>query len=206
MKSLQGKFLSFIQKPLPAILAIGLFGFVVHYLNFRNFGLYEDDYVFTGLFLEPDNYTIWEVLKSAFTRFFHGRPIGYSGQPIVTLLFAHHGLWLIYLFAFSILWFNACLIYRIFKSVSSPFLAFIAVVVFWVYPADTTKIYLTHAFQIQLSISFALIAILIYKKLPILSFLMAALCLMTYETAYLIFLLAPRQTGRRPRGNRRRGW
>lgn len=191
MKSLQGKFLSFIQKPLPAILAIGLFGFVVHYLNFRNFGLYEDDFIFTASFLDNEFQSVGQVLRYSFSSFFHGRPIGYSVQPVLSMLFATHGLWLIYLLAFSILWLNASIVYILFRSYVSPFLALLAVMVYWLYPADTTKIYLTHAFQIQLSISFALLAILIYKKYPWPAFFIAALCMMTYETAYLTFILAP---------------
>jgi hypothetical protein len=70
--------------------------------------------------------------------------------------------------------------------------AAVGAAVFCLFPADTTKILLTHDFQLQPSLTFALLAALAYaaSRLP-LAYLLAAGALLAYENGYLALFALP---------------
>lgn len=83
-----------------------------------------------------------------------------------------------------------CLIYKILCRIATPASAFLGAAVYMTFPADATKILLTHSLQIQPGIFFCLLAILFYERHKILSYLIASVSLLFYETTFLPYLSA----------------
>ncbi|HAC66148.1 MAG TPA: hypothetical protein DCF68_22100 [Cyanothece sp. UBA12306] len=165
---------------------------IAHFLNSSSFGLYEDDYyriseVFDMNWLELVNC----ILQRSNSQ---GRPLHDGFQYLLSFLgFKIAGLQGIYFLAFTVVIANCFLFYFILRQLSSSFIfAVSGTFAFALFPADTTKILLTHSFGIQTSITFLLIAIFLYlidKKY--ISYIFIFLTLLTYETLFPVFLAVP---------------
>jgi hypothetical protein len=108
------------------------------------------------------------------------------------IMFQLGGIVGVYVFGTLILLFNAILLYRFASKFIPVGFAVLASLLYILYPADTAKPLLTHIYQLQLSLAFLLIALNQYVSgRRILSYILALGCLLTYEVAFLPFLVAP---------------
>ena len=127
-------------------------------------------------------------------RYGQGRPF-HDG---LILLFSFLGLKLgglrvVYWVAYIIVTINSFLFYTLLKRLSKhQIFAVTGALAFCLFPADTTRAFLTHSFGVQPSLTFLLLAINCYisgnKKLSYLVILGSLLC---YETFFPVFLAAP---------------
>lgn len=177
-----------------AWLALGFLAatvWVAHFLNFLHFGLYEDDYaVVSGLWRLPD---FLENTRSALMDWPQGRPIGYLVLGIFSFVGEKlGGLPVIYMTGFAIVTLNAFLFYLLLRRIGTHAMAVTGALAFALFPADTTQTFLTHSLSLQVSITFLLMATLLYLSgRNVLSYLTISGSLLTYESPYLVFLAVP---------------
>jgi hypothetical protein len=172
------------------IFIIGLTRFSI--LN--TFGLYEDDWAFTGNAITKSFSQNISGITSAFQSFWQGRPL----HMTFIIFFASLGGYLgslkaLYIIGFLILCVNALLLYELLKKIfEETFVSLIITLFFCVYPADTTFNYLQHLFGIQTSLLLVLISFHFYfSRYRNISYVWSALSLLTYESIFLIFSAAP---------------
>ena len=177
-----------------AFAVILFFCFFANYYDFFHFGFYEDDYTTITPYLNmPMNkvFNIWSVLiERTFER---GRPLGNLIPSIAAITgFKLAGIPGIHLFGFIIVFINGLLVYKIVERRFEESLALFAGIIFVLYPAITVKQYLTHTLQLQSSLLIGLAAVYLYingrKKT---SYVLATLCLFTYELGFLPYLFSP---------------
>jgi hypothetical protein len=180
---------------IPKIAIFLLFAALVWMANFwhsASFGLYEDDWVRIPTIVGLS----WGELihKVIFDTGFQGRPF-HDG---LIYLFSYLGLKLgglryAYAIGFAIVTINAYLFYLLLNKVyNNQVFALTGAISFCLFPADSTRDYLTHSLGIQPSIGFLLTAFHCYiagrKKL---SYAVVFLCLIAYEPIFTVFLIAP---------------
>jgi len=170
------------------------------FLLSNSFGLYEDDWAFSGNAITNTFAENFSRISSALFTFWQGRPLHMSLLTLMPSLGSQlGGTDALYFLGFLILSSNACLIYYLLKRVSyQPYIPIIAALFFCLYPADTTFSYLQHLFGLQTSLLFLLLAFHCYLSagegqvyLKILSYLMSIFSLLTYESPFLTYLAAP---------------
>jgi hypothetical protein len=170
---------------------------IAHFFHSQNFGLYEDDYAFISPALGWNLSDLLHRTASVIKNWPQGRPIGFFLPPFLSFIGTHiGGLSATYLIAFGIITLNACLFYTLLKRVTKESTAFIGALAFCLFPADTTQPFLMHAFGLQTSLTFLLLASHTYlagrRSLP---YLIIAGALLTYESPFMVFLGMPLLTG-----------
>ncbi|MBN2215306.1 MAG: hypothetical protein JW723_13795 [Bacteroidales bacterium] len=174
-------------------IALLLLTFTAYYFSFNRFGLYEDDYYFIA---DPCNSTfaqIIEHIKWVFNSNPEGRILGFA-LPFVlaNAMYNLGGMPAVYLFGLIIVTTNGYLLYLVIKKTFPFILSLFTALLFLLAPMDTTKALLIHAYQLQISVLFLMTGLLLFlNKKFILSYFIAALSLITYETAFLPFFFAP---------------
>lgn len=170
------------------------------FLLSSSFGLYEDDWNFSGNAITNELIQNIDRISSALLTFWQGRPLHMTFLTFIPSFGSKiGGLNSLYFIGFLILSSNACLFYSLLKKISDqPYIAIIATLFFCLYPADTTFNYLQHLFGLQTSLLFLLLAFHFYviseersKYQIILSYTMAIFSLLTYESLFLTFFTAP---------------
>jgi hypothetical protein len=171
---------------------------MAHFALSRRFGFYGDDMFFSSPTM---SWTWGDLLAFCRTQLAYfpppqGRPIGFligSILPFIGYRIADvQGM---YLIGFAIIALNAILLYRLLKrSIPAP-MPLLAGIAFILFPGDTTRPFLTHEHILQPSLTFMLIASHMYlsggRWRRVLSYAVAALCLLTYESTILPFLAIP---------------
>jgi len=179
-----------------AATALGLCALLVwvaQFHHFRDFGLYEDDYFFISEAMGKSPAYLLSRFETAFTVLPQGRPLGFFLPDLLSFVGDKlGGLAGIYLLGFLVVTLNTFLCYRLLRVRVPLAPAAVGAAVFCLFPADTTKILLTHDFQLQPSLTFALLAALAYaaRRLP-LAYLLAAGALLSYENGYLALFGLP---------------
>lgn len=166
-----------------------------HFLLASHFGLYEDDWSRVPVAADISLTALSGLLKDFLTfRIGEGRPL----HDCFVYLFSFigwrlGGLEAIYWLAYAILALNVTLLYWFLRRMSGDrLLALSGTLAFILFPADTTRPFLTHALGVQPSLSFLLLACHTYLSgRRALSYFLATLCLMSYETFFLVFLSMP---------------
>jgi hypothetical protein len=132
-------------------------------------------------------------LQTALTSLPQGRPLGFFLPDLLSYVGDKlGGLPAIYLLAFLIVTLNTFLCYRLLRVRVPVAPAVVGAAVFCLFPADTTRTLLTHEFQLQPSLTFALLAALAYATAPKpLSYVLAAAALLCYESGYLALFALP---------------
>ncbi len=164
-----------------------------NYWYARSFGLYEDDYFFTIQAYGWDWANCWAHIKDAFLSWPQGRPVGFA--------FTHFFGWLTsradslmpgYALGAAILFTNAALLWRLAGRLLPAVPALVVAGVYCLYPVDASRMILMHrAFQL-LNFTFLLLAFHAYVRGGrILPYIFAACSLLTYESFFFPFLLAP---------------
>jgi hypothetical protein len=178
----------------PIALALSaLLVWTAQFHHFRDFGLYEDDYWFISEAMGKDLSYLLGRLQTAFTALPQGRPLGFFLPDLFAFVGDKlGGLAAIYLLGFLIVTLNTFLCYRLLRVRVPVAAAAVGAAVFCLFPADTTKILLTHDFQLQPSLTFALFASLAYsaERKPVAYFLSAG-ALLSYESGFLALFALP---------------
>ena len=186
---------SVITPRLLLLLVLAVTVLPAHFLHLRSLGLYEDDYWAIAPFLGAKNFALLDYAKYHFSVWMTGRPLNY----ILPAVFATYGSKLagldgIYLLTGSALLLNCLLVYGIARKFVSTPGALFGAAFYGLYPADTTKILLVHGAHVQTSMTFCLMAFALFlsaKPIRWLCYPVASLSLLSYESAYLPFILAP---------------
>ena len=166
---------------------------VAHFLHFNSLGLYEDDYSLVTTTMEKTWPDFLELIKKTIFTFFQGRVVGFLILYTVSFIGGHFvGLKLIYIIAYLFVLTNNILFYFFARSIwNQPTFAVFSTLAFTLFPADTTRAYLTHI-HVSPAFTFLLLAFLCYfTEKKILSYIFAAACLMCYETVFPLFITAP---------------
>jgi hypothetical protein len=169
--------------------------FAAHFSRLRQFGLYEDDYWSIAPHLGDSLGDLWTQARDLFSRWPQGRPLNHLMPPVLGAFgSALAGLPGVYLLAAAGLAFNGMLAYLVASRLVSRSSALVVAATYLLFPADSTKILLTHAAHVQGAMTFLLLAILLWLQggwRRALSYPVAALCLLAYESTYLPFLTVP---------------
>lgn len=171
---------------------IAVMCWVTHFALFRSFGLYEDDYFFIspamqgGLSYVVDRLQVFRTLPQ-------GRPIGFFLPPLFAYLGnAMGGLSAIYVLGFLVVALNCCLAYLLLRRVTPLPVAVAGALGFCLFPADTTRSFLTHDFQLQPSLTFLLLASILYLRgARWRAYVVALGSVFSYESPYLVFAAVP---------------
>jgi hypothetical protein len=161
--------------------------------HFRDFGLYEDDYWFIAQGMGKAPSYLAARFQTAFTTLPQGRPFGFFVPDLLSYVGDKiGGLDAIYLIGFLIVTLNTFLCFQLLRTRVPLAPAIVGAAVFCLFPADTTKILLTHDFQLQPSLTFALLSCLAYAhgRAP-LSYLLSAGALLFYESGFLALFALP---------------
>src|SRR5215471_5994583 len=183
-------------------IALGLIAALVwlaQFHHFQDFGLYEDDYWFISQAMGKN----WDYLArrfvTAFTTLPQGRPFGFFLPDLFSFLGDKlGGLAGIYLLGFLVVTLNTYLCYRLLRTRVPIAPAAFGAAVFCLSPADPTKILLTHDFQLQPSLTFALLSALAYTagRKP-LAYVISVGALLSYENGFLALFALPLFAARR---------
>jgi hypothetical protein len=131
--------------------------------HLRDFGLYEDDYFFISEAMGKDASYLVSRFHTAFTLLPQGRPFGFFLPDLFSFVGDKlGGLPAIYVLGFVVVSSNTFLCYWLLRSRLPVAPAVAGAGVFCLFPADTTRILLTHDFQLQPSLTFALVSALAY--------------------------------------------
>ena len=160
-----------------------------------DFGLYVDDlYRVVNTMDMSVRGLIRLILKLLSMKFEYGRPI-HSGSIYLLSFLGHRlgGLHIVYWIGYIIVTTNTFLFFLLLKRLSKqPKFAFIGALTFCLFPADTTRAWLTSSLGLQPSLTFLFLALHSYlskrKKLSYFAIIGSVLC---YETVFPIFLIAP---------------
>src|SRR6266851_3890233 len=180
------------ESAIAAVLSAALV-WLAQFHHFRDFGLYEDDYFFISEAMGKDASYLASRFHTAFTALPQGRPFGFFLPDLLSFIGDKlGGLAGIYLVGFTVVTLNTFLCYRLLRCRLPVAPATVGAAVFCLFPADTTKIFLTHDFQLQPSLTFALLSALAFTagRLP-LTYVLSAGALLSYENGFLALLALP---------------
>jgi hypothetical protein len=173
--------------------AMGVILFLSHFLLVTGFGLYEDDY----FYILPRLTENFEQFRTFFLNALTHPP---QGRPFCTCLqgalayFGYHagGLAFCHLISFVFLWLSAGLLYQLLLRKLSKRASFLGALLLVLFPLDTSRQILMHQMATVIPITVLLCAFHLYTSHRfILSYLVAATLLLTYESIYLPFIVAP---------------
>src|ERR1700730_16929649 len=173
--------------------AIGVILFLSHFLLVTEFGLYEDDYFYVLPRLAENFREFTTFFFSALLHPSQGRPLLEPLQGALTY-FGYHagGLAFCHLISFGFLWVSAGLLYQLLVSRLSKSAAFLGALLLVLFPLDTSRQILMHQMATVIPTSVLLCAFHLYaSRRFILSYFVAATLLLTYESSFLPFLVAP---------------
>ena len=175
------------RRPLIALVLICWLG---NFLYFSSFGLYEDDVWQIGRSI--NRFSLASLLQP-WLHWYGGRPLSY----FLLRLFAYGSgvagdLKLLYLFAFLVISANAVLLYVVFRRVAPLLFCFLVTVFYLLSPFNTTRMFLFHAFLTNLSVTWALLGLLLFSRRAFKwAYAVSFLSLLTYESPWLLMLGAP---------------
>jgi hypothetical protein len=187
------KYITRLTTPLTILLLAFLY-WVARYWSIRTYGLYEDDLTFIPAAIAMKAGELINFIFVYITHLYgHSRPLQNSFIYFFSYVGWHlAGLTGIYLMGYLITTFNIGLFFTLLRRVSHSSFALIAALVYALFSADTTQVFLTHSLGIQPALTFFLLACHLYlSNRKAAAYLMALLILFTYETPYLMFLAVP---------------
>jgi hypothetical protein len=175
-----------------ALVACALLVWLAQFHHAASFGLYEDDYNFIARAMGQDASFILTRL-AVFGTLPQGRPLGFFLPNLLSFVGDKlGGLGAIYAFGFCIVTLNTYLCYRLLRVRVPVAAAVVGATMFCLFPADTTKILLTHDFQLQPALTFALLASLLYARGHArLAYVVAAGAFLSYESGFLALFGLP---------------
>jgi hypothetical protein len=173
--------------------AIGVILFLSHFLLVTEFGLYEDDYFYILPHITENFREFAAFFVSTVTHPPQGRPLFTCLQGALAY-FGYHagGLVFCHLISFVFLWLSAGLLYQLLQKKLSHRAAFLAALLLVLFPLDTSRQILMHQMATVTTTTVLLCAFHLYvTRRFVLSYLVAATLLITYESIFLPFIVAP---------------
>ncbi|MFY9989184.1 MAG: hypothetical protein WAK31_30800, partial [Chthoniobacterales bacterium] len=174
-------------------LVLGSVILVALYIRVADYGFYEDDYwgivpFFKTSFTQAWQATIWDMAHWP-----TGRPLNHILPEWFSLLgYRIAGVQGIYFLGFLVHSTNAFLLYLLLRRWLDRWSAILGGCLFVLLPADTTRIFLLHNAHIHTSLTFLLAGLLLKRsRFRILSYPIAGLSLLSYETVFLPFIVFP---------------
>lgn len=175
------------------VLSVLLTCWIVNYFYVQGFGLYHDDwpamadYTKLKLFNGVDSPIDW------FWKWPHGRPLGWFLLSVLGAPGRMTGeLIYLYLVGFIILSTLAILIFLIVERRFGRLTAIFATFLFLASPADTTRIEVTLNYIAHTGLLFSIFGIWLYQRgKTYLSYAIASLALLCYESTFFLFAAAP---------------
>lgn len=196
--------LTAVSRPAHPAVTLGLLAalaLLAHFVLAGSYGLYSDDYFFVGRAMALDGAGVGDWLMQVLRHWPQGRPVGFGLSVLIAwAAYAIGGLLAVYAAGYAIVVLNGWLLYRLVARLFDPHLALLSGAFFILLPADTTRQLLTHNLILQPSLTFALLGLLLYTRPEGrrgAAFAVASLSLLTYESAFLLFVMAP-LFGRQP--------
>ena len=191
------------QRNLAVFFAYAWICFLTWFFRAADFGLYGEDFYRVGPAMTLSFLQVLKVIASSFSHmggYVFGYPI--EGRPLhnsLLVLLSWVGtrgtnpLLGLYAIAFFINLQNAWLLRGLVRRISSEGrLADLTGLVFLLYPADTTKAWLTSAFGIQTAVSFLLLSFYLYlHRRKLAAYVLMGISLLLYETPFPVFFVAP---------------
>jgi len=165
---------------------------VSHFVLFRSLGLYEDDYAIVS---EGLGWTLGDLrgYMRVIATWPEGRPLHYLLPHVLAFLAGQAGgLSTAYILAYVVQAANAFLFYWLLRRLGLTKGALPGALAFGLFPADTTHTLLVHAFGQHTSLTFLLVAVhLFLSDKRSLAYLSSVGSLLTFESAYMVFLAVP---------------
>ena len=184
-----------IRSDLVAGVGLAVLIWIAHFANFLSFGLYEDDYAYLSQTLRWSLTDFFKSIGEVLITWPQARPPGLALAQTVSFLASKlGGLGPIYLVSFGVIWLNAYLFYKILARLLPGYRLFpwMGALIFALFPADTTHTFLMYNLGMHTSLTCLLAAILLFLSgKTALSYGLAALSLLIFETPYLAFLGIP---------------
>ena len=182
------------QQTILMVFVLGIFLWVARFLLSLNMGFYEDDYTLVVRAMAGTSQEAFEFVRDLLLNFGgQGRPLQHSILFLIaTTIGAMGGLSIAHEAAFIILWTNAILFFILIDKISDRRLAFISSLFYVLFSADTTQPFLYHAYGLQQSITYLLLASISYLSgKRVLSYLIILGSLLSYENSFWVFLAVP---------------
>jgi len=163
------------------------------YVRVADYGFYEDDYWGIVPWFKTPAAQMWNTTISHLETWPTGRPLNHILPKWFAWLGYHlAGVQGIYFLGFLIHSTNAFLLYILLRRLLGHWAAVLAGCLFVLLPIDTTRIFLLHSAHIHTSLTFLLAALLVSQtRYWLASFPIAGLSLLSYETAFLPFIVFP---------------
>jgi hypothetical protein len=163
------------------------------YVRVADYGFYEDDYWGIVPWFKTSAAEMWETTISHLETWPTGRPLNHILPKWFAWLGYHlAGVQGIYFLGFLVHSTNAFLLYLLLRKWLGHWAAVLAGCLFVLLPIDTTRIFLLHSAHVHSSLTFLLIALLVSRsRYWLASFPIAGLSLLSYETAFLPFIIFP---------------
>ncbi len=190
-----------------ALVAVAAVTALAHFVLAGGFGLYEDDLFLIGSPLaQPNGAYLFEQLDR-FVSWPEGRPLHGYVAAVLTIVGSRvggiAGLWWL---AWGILVANAWLFHRLLRRRLPARVALLAALFLTLAPSDTARPMMHVVYVVQSSLTFVLLASLLYGRgRPKLGCVLAVAALLTYETFFPLYVLAP-VFARGERMRSRRAW
>ncbi len=184
--------------PVLTVASLATVAWFAHFSGWRQTGFFADDHSFAVLTMAwtpGDARHLANLLAFSYPEP-QGRPLGFLlGLELPYLGYRLAGAFGMYAVGWLILSANAGLLYALLARRLPPPMPLVGGLMFLLFPADTTRPFLCHAHILQPSLTFALVAAHLFlcrsRSLRTAGYAVAALCLVTYETALLPLLAVP---------------
>jgi hypothetical protein len=163
------------------------------YVRVADYGFYEDDYWGIVPWFKTPVAEMWQSLIWTFEHWPTGRPLNHILPEFFSWLGYHLAdIQGIYFLGFLVHSTNAFLLYLLLRKWLGHWAAVLAGCFFIVLPEDTTRIFLLHSAHVHTSLTFLLVALLVHRtRFRFASYPIAGLSLLSYETAFLPFIVFP---------------
>lgn len=205
------EFFDVAVRQLAVIAFLAALAWLAHFSQSRNIGFYSDDQTFAvrPLSWSSEDFGRWMRTEMISYPEPQGRPLGFALGVIFAYLGDHlAGVDGMFIVGWLILTLNALLFYHLLRRCFASPIPLLGAIGFLLFPADTTRPFLCHAHILQPSLTFMLMAAHLYLggslARRICSYFIVTLCLLTYESALLPFMVIPLLETARDRTWRRR--
>ncbi len=182
------------KKSCLVFLLLAVVAFIADYLYFKSFGFYENDYYHITYHLKDTAGDVISFVLIRLTNWFKGRPLAFLPSVFTFLGMRLGGIQTLYIFGYLILLINSFLVYKILRRIypASEIFAVSGALMFCLFPADSTKIFLTYSYTHQTALTFLLTSGILYLKgWKKLSYFIILGALFSYEPAYMVFFGIP---------------
>ena len=183
----------FAREPAVVALILSCVILISLYLRVSDYGFYEDDYWGIVPFFKTSISQAWTETVYHMETWPTGRPLNHILPEWFSLVgYKIAGVQGIYFLGFLVNFTNAFLLYFLLRRWIDRWSAILGGCLFVLLPADTTRIFLLHNSHVHISLTFLLVALLLKRtRFQVLAYPIAGLSLLSYETAFLPFIVFP---------------